>query len=109
MSDTDKVSVLKNYHACQRAISQDPALSAALREYEDKAAELIALLSGGHGGANALALSEDVDRLNELIDHNPKIIALRVAVNEMARLGCGGAGCGACCGGACQSQNNCGE
>ncbi|MCL2671211.1 MAG: YlbF family regulator [Clostridiales bacterium] len=93
----DRKEVLQQYLACEQALRENPALYATLEEYEGKSSALIDMLASGSFGAEMLALSEDVSRLNEILQDNPQITALRAARSELMQLGCGGNACGQCC------------
>jgi len=93
----DRREALQSYLALDAALRENPALYAALEEYEEKSSALIGMLASGSFGGELIALSEDVSRLNEILQDNPLVTALRAARSELMQSGCGGGGCGHCC------------
>lgn len=103
MSDISRKEALQNYFACEQVLRENPVLYAAMEEYEEKSSQLLDLLASGNTGTALIALSEDVSRLNEMLEDNPQVMALRNARSVLMQMGCNGNSCGQCCGssGAC--------
>ncbi|MCL2694978.1 MAG: YlbF family regulator [Clostridiales bacterium] len=91
-----------HYLACKQAVESDASLSALIAEYEMLVAKMIEMAADpDYDPAAAVACANDAEYLQDMLEQNPLITALREAEAAL-RPDC--ATCTGCCGG-CQVKD----